>query len=143
MGKISERKELLRGIKFFLFSISAGVVQLSSFTLLNEVVGLEKEWVSYLIALCLSVVWNFTFNRRYTFQSANNVPKAMALAALFYVFFAPASVWLENFLIDGHGWNEYLVTLINMALNLVLEFPYQKFVVFRNSIDTNDLAKRA
>ena len=142
MGKITQNKELLRGIKFFLFSISAGVIQILSFTLLNEIVQLE-EWVSYSIALCLSVVWNFTFNRRYTFQSATNVPKAMALAALFYVFFAPASIWLENFLIEGHGWNEYLVTLINMALNLVLEFPYQKFVVFRNSIDTNDLAKRA
>lgn len=142
MGKITEKKELLRSLKFLLFSISAGVVQIVSFTLLNEVVALEKEWVSYLIALCLSVLWNFTFNRRYTFQSASNVPKAMALVALFYVVFAPASTFLEKFLTDL-GWNEYLVTLINMVLNLVLEFPYQRFVVFRNSIDTNDLARKA
>ncbi|MBE6928370.1 MAG: GtrA family protein [Ruminococcaceae bacterium] len=139
MGKM-KNKELLRSLKFLLFSISAGIVQLISFTLLNEVAGL-KEWLSYLIALCLSVLWNFTFNRKFTFRSAGNVPKAMCLAALFYVVFAPASTWLESYL-AGIGWNEYLVTLVNMVLNLVLEFPYQKYVVFRNSIDTNELAKK-
>ncbi len=143
MGKIKEKKELLRSLKFLLFSASAGIVQLGSFTLLNEVVCLQKEWLSYLIALSLSVLWNFTFNRRYTFQSASNVPKAMLLVALFYAVFAPATTYLENVLIDGHGWNEYLVTLINMVINLLLEFPYQKYVVFRNSIDTNDLAKKS
>ncbi|MBE6985255.1 MAG: GtrA family protein [Ruminococcaceae bacterium] len=141
MGKIKEKKELLRSLKFLLFSISAGVVQIVSFTLLYEVVGLE-EWVSYLVALCLSVLWNFTFNRRYTFQSANNVPIAMLLVALFYVVFTPASTWLERFLTETHGWNAYIVTLINMVLNLVLEFPYQRFVVFRNSIDTNQIANK-
>ncbi len=140
MGKM-KNKELLRSLKFLLFSVSAGLVQIVSFTLLFEVAGL-KEWISYLIALCLSVLWNFTFNRRYTFQSANNVPVAMLLVALFYVVFTPASTWLENFLAGTHGWNAYLVTLINMVLNLVLEFPYQRFVVFRKSIDTNELAKK-
>ena len=142
MGKMKEKSELMRSIKFVLFSISAGIVQIVSFTILNELVGITQEWISYLIALTLSVLWNFTFNRRYTFQSASNVPKAMALVALFYLVFAPASTYLEKFLIDGQGWNEYLVTLINMVLNLSLEFPYQRFVVFRNSIDTNDRAKK-
>ena len=104
MGKITKNKELLRSLKFLMFSVSAGVVQIVSFTLLNEVAGL-KEWVSYLIALSLSVLWNFTFNRKFTFQSAGNVPKAMCLVALFYVVFAPASTWLENYL-TGIGWNE-------------------------------------
>ncbi len=131
-----KHKELLRGLKFILISASAGIIQLGSFTLLNELLKLPY-WVSYMIALCLSVLWNFTFNRRYTFQSASNVPKAMALVALFYVFFAPATIWLEHYLADVCQWNEYLVTLINMALNLALEFPYQRFFVFRNSIDTN------
>lgn len=131
-----KHKELLRGLKFVLISASAGIIQLGSFTLLNELLKLPY-WVSYMIALCLSVLWNFTFNRRYTFQSASNVPKAMALVALFYVFFAPATIWLEHYLADVCQWNEYLVTLINMALNLALEFPYQRFFVFRNSIDTN------
>ena len=142
MGKMNEKTELMRSIKFVLFSISAGIVQLVSFTILNELVGIRQEWISYLVALTLSVLWNFTFNRRYTFQSASNVPKAMALVALFYLVFAPASTYLEKFLIDGQGWNEYLVTLINMVLNLALEFPYQRFVVFRNSIDTNKRAKK-
>lgn len=131
-----KHKELLRGLKFILISASAGIIQLGGFTLLNELLKLPY-WISYMIALCLSVLWNFTFNRRYTFQSASNVPKAMALVALFYVFFAPATIWLEHYLADVCQWNEYLVTLINMALNLALEFPYQRFFVFRNSIDTN------
>ena len=135
------KKELLRSLKFLMFSISAGVVQILSFTLLFEAAGL-REWVSYLIALCLSVLWNFTFNRRYTFRSANNVPAAMLLVALFYVVFTPVSTWLEHFLTESQGWNAYLVTLINMVLNLVLEFPYQRFAVFRGSIDTNALAKK-
>jgi len=141
VGTVKDRKELLRSLKFLLFSLSAGVIQILSFTLLFEVAGL-REWISYLIALCLSVLWNFTFNRRYTFQSANNVPIAMLLVALFYVVFTPASTWLEHFLTESQGWNGYLVTLINMVLNLVLEFPYQRFVVFRGSIDTNERAKK-
>lgn len=137
-----KKKELLRSIKFTLFSISAGVIQIVSFTLLNEVIFKGKlYWLSYLVALVLSVVWNFTLNRRYTFQSANNVPKAMLLVGLFYLVFTPASTWLEKVL-TGLGWNEYLVTAINMVCNFVLEFLYDRFIVFRNSIDTNDIAKK-
>lgn len=134
-----KHKELLRTLKFVLISASAGIIQLGSFTLLNELLKLDY-WVPYIIALALSVLWNFTFNRRYTFQSASNVPKAMALVALFYLFFAPASSWLEHYLTNTCGWNEYLVTGINMVLNLSLEFPYQRFIVFRDSIDTNTQA---
>lgn len=133
-------KETLRAIKFTLFSISAGIIQILSFTLLNEFTGLQ-EHISYLISLVLSVLWNFTFNRRYTFQSAGNVPKAMALVALFYCVFTPASTWLEKTLV-GAGWNEYLVTVINMVCNFVTEYLYDKFVVFRNDTDTNAAAKK-
>lgn len=133
-------KETLRAIKFTLFSISAGVIQIVSFTLLNELTPLP-EHISYLIALVLSVLWNFTFNRRYTFQSAGNVPKAMLLVALFYCVFTPVSTWVEKTLV-GLGWNEYLVTAINMVCNFVTEFLYDKFVVFRNDTDTNALAQK-
>ena len=133
-------KETLRAIKFTLFSISAGIIQIVSFTLLNELTPLS-EHISYLIALVLSVLWNFTFNRRYTFQSAGNVPKAMALVALFYCVFTPLSTWLEKALV-GAGWNEYVVTVLNMIINFVTEFLYDKFVVFRNDADTNEAAKR-
>lgn len=135
-----KKKELIRSIKFTLFSISAGIIEIVSFTILNEVFHLEY-WASYLIALVLSVVWNFTLNRRYTFQSANNVPKAMLLVALFYLVFTPLSTLLEHYL-TGLGWNEYVVTVINMVLNFVTEFLYDRFVVFRDSIDTNDIAKK-
>ena len=135
-----KKKELLRTVKFVLFSISAGVVQMGSFALLNELAGLDY-WLSYLIALVLSVIWNFTFNRRYTFKSTENIGRAMLLVALYYCVFTPASTWLEHILADSLGWNEYLVTFLNMVLNMVTEFLFQRFVVYRKSIDTNELAK--
>ena len=134
-------KETLRAIKFTLFSISAGVIQIVTFTLLNELTALP-EHISYLIALVLSVLWNFTFNRRYTFQSAGNVPKAMLLVGLFYCVFTPVSTWVEKTLV-GMGWNEYLVTGLNMGCNFVTEFLYDKFVVFRNDTDTNSIAQKS
>lgn len=134
-------KDLIRSVKFTLFSVSAGVIQIGSFTLLNELLHLDY-WISYLIALTLSVLWNFTLNRRYTFQSANNVPLAMLKVAAFYLVFTPASTFLENWLTTGYGWNEYLVTAINMVLNFVLEFLYDRFFVFHDSLDTNNLAKK-
>ena len=118
------RKELLRSLKFLLFSLSAGIIELGA------------------IALTLSVLWNFTLNRRYTFQSASNVPKAMALVFAFYCVFTPLSTWLGHCLADGLGWNEYLVTGINMIANFVLEFLYDRFVVFRDSLDTNSVARK-
>lgn len=127
-------KELMRTIKFTLFSMSAGLIEIGSFALLNELLQWDY-WVSYLIALVLSVVWNFTLNRKYTFKSANNVPIAMLKVALFYCVFTPLSTLLEKYL-TGLGWNEYLVTVINMVLNFVTEYIYDRFVVFRNSIDT-------
>lgn len=135
------RKELIRSLKFFLFSTSAGIIELGVFSLLNELTA-WSYWPCYLIALAMSVLWNFTLNRRFTFQSAGNVPKAMALVFAFYCVFTPLSTWLGHYLADVLGWNEYLVTGINMISNFVLEFLYQRFVVFRNSLDTNQAAKK-
>ena len=135
------KKELMRSLKFLLFSISAGVIQILSFTLLNELAHLPY-WVSYLIALVLSVIWNFTLNRRFTFRSANNVPVAMLKVTAYYAVFTPLSTLLEKYLTETVGWNEYLVTLINMVLNFVTEYLFDTFVVFRGSIDTNDLAQK-
>ncbi|MBQ7278308.1 MAG: GtrA family protein [Clostridia bacterium] len=136
-----KHKELLRTVKFTLFSISAGAIQILSFTILNELVHLPY-WVSYLVALVLSVIWNFTLNRRFTFRSANNVPIAMLKVAAYYAVFTPLSTLLEKYLTDSVLWNEYLVTAINMVLNFVTEYLFDTFVVFKNSIDTNDLAKK-
>lgn len=133
-------KELARKIKFGLFSISAGLIQIVSFAILNELLHLEY-WISYLIGLVLSVIWNFTLNRKFTFKSANNVPIAMLKVFAFYCVFTPLSTLLEKFLTTGPQWNEYVVTLLNMVLNFVTEYLYDTYVVFRGSIDTNNLAK--
>ena len=130
-------KEFLRFLKFTLFSISAGLIEMGAFALLNELLHLPY-WVSYVIALVLSVVWNFTLNRKFTFKSANNVPIAMLLVAIYYLAFIPLSARLEHYLADTRGWNEYLVTAINMVINFVTEFLYQRFVVFRKSVDQTE-----
>jgi len=131
----SKKKEFWRVVKFTLFSASAGIIQMGSFALLNELLHLPY-WLSYLIALVLSVLWNFTLNRKFTFKSAANVPVAMLKVACYYAVFTPLSTLLEHHLTDNLGWNEYLVTAINMILNFVTEFLYQRFFVFGKSIDT-------
>ena len=136
-----KKKELLRAIKFTLFSASAGLIEAGVFALLNELTQ-WKYRPCYLIALAASVLWNFTLNREFTFQSANNVPKAMLLVALFYCVFTPASTKLGDYLTESAHWNEYLVLGVTMALNLTTEFLYDRFVVFRGSIDTNDIAQK-
>ena len=128
-------KEFLRFFKFALISASAGLIELGSFTLFNELLH-WPYWLSYMVALVLSVLWNFTLNRKYTFQSAADVPSAMLKVALFYAVFVPASTWIEHYM-TGLGVNEYIVTIGNMVLNFILEFLYQRFYVFRDSIDTN------
>lgn len=130
------KKELLRQLKFIVFSISAGIIQIVSFTLFEEVLHLS-HWVSYLISLVLSVLWNFTLNRKFTFHSANNVPIAMLKVAAFYLVFTPLSTWWTAKLTASEvGWNEYLVLGITMVINFVTEYLYDRFFVFGKSIDT-------
>ena len=140
--KAEKKKETARVIKFILFSASAGIIETVAMILCEEVIKIPGHWVCYTIALVLSVLWNFTFNRKFTFQSAENVPKAMLLVFLFYVPFAPFTIWNEHFLADTHDWNEYAVLAVNMALNLTLEYLWDNFVVYRHSKDTNDIAKK-
>ena len=127
-------KETWRFIKFVLFSASAGLIEMGSFALLNELLD-WPYWPSYLIALTLSVLWNFTLNRKFTFRSAANVPRAMLLVFAYYCVFTPVTTIGGNYLAENLGWNEYIVTGLNMLLNLVTEFLYQKYVVYRDQID--------
>lgn len=139
---ISEkRKETLRVVKFVMFSISAGVIEILSFTMLNELTD-WPYWPCYLIALILSVIWNFTLNRKFTFKSVANVPVAMAKILAFYCVFTPVTTILGNYLAESLHWNEYIVTGINMGLNISTEYLYDRFVVFRKTLDTNNLAQR-
>ncbi len=131
--------ELRRTWKFLLFSCSAGLIELGSFALFNEAFH-WPYWGAYLTALVLSVLWNFTCNRRYTFHSSEKVVRAMALVFLYYCAFTPLSTLLEHRLADVQDWNGYLVTFLNMVLNFVTEFLFQRFVVYRNSLDTNKFA---
>lgn len=129
-----KKKELMRAVKFTLFSISAGIIQTVSFTVLYELASVEY-WVSYLVSLVLSVLWNFTLNRNITFKSAANIPIAMLKVAAFYVVFTPLSTW-GGAALEQIGWNGFLVFVITMLLNFVLEFLYDRFFVFGSSLDT-------
>ena len=134
MQNMTSGKEIWRFVKFIFFSISAGALQMGSFALLNELTG-WSYWPSYLISLVLSVLWNFTLNRKFTFKSAANVPAAMAKVLAYYAVFTPLSTLLGNYLAEELMWNEYLVTAINMILNFVTEYLFQRFVVFGKTID--------
>ena len=136
--KMTKKQNIIQIVKFALFSASAGIIQIVSFTLLFEIAGLNNT-ASYIISLCLSVLWNFTFNRKFTFKSANNVPVAMALVGLFYLVFTPLSTWWTAALTEpsyGIMLNEYLVLIGTMLVNFVLEYLFQRFFVFGKSLDT-------
>lgn len=131
---MNKKQEILRMVKFTLFSASAGIIQALSFTLMNELLH-WNYWVCYLTALVLSVIWNFTLNRKVTFHSANNIPLAMLKVAGYYAVFTPLSTWGGEQL-TAIGWNAYLVLIISMLINFVTEFLFDRFVVFGGSIDT-------
>lgn len=135
-----KHKELWRTVKFVLFSISAGAIEMGTFALMYNALHITY-WISYLVALILSVLWNFTINRRFTFKSTANVPTAMLKVFGYYCVFTPISTIGGNFLESALGWNGNWVTVINMVLNLVTEYLFDRYVVYRNSMDTNDLAE--
>ena len=132
-----KKEELIKIIKFVLFSASAGVIQLGLDVLLNEVCLFPKfklAWLSYLIALVASVLWNFTFNRKFTFKSATNIPIAMLKVAGYYAVFAPLSILWTWGLVDKLGVNEYIILAVTMIINMVTEFLFQKYVVFTDTL---------
>ena len=141
--KKETKTEFIRGLKFLVISASAGIIQIGSFTLLNELLHL-RYWFSYLLSLVLSVLWNFTLNRKYTFKSAANIPIAMLKVAVFYVIFTPLSTWWTAALTEasyGICWNEYIVVALTMIVNFVTEFIYDRFFVFGKSLDTAEKKK--
>ena len=131
------KKELFRTIKFTLFSISAGLIEIVLYELLAHLTN-WSYWPCYLIALVASVIWNFTLNRNYTFKSATNVPIAMTKVFIYYLIFTPLSTIGGNYLAETLKWNGTIVTLLNMLINFVTEYLYDRFIVFGNSIDTKE-----
>ncbi len=130
---VNNKKEIWQVVKFTLFSISAGVIQFGSFALLE--IFIKTYWIAYLISLLLSILWNFTMNRKFTFKSATNVPIAMAKVLGFYLVFTPLSTWLGN-LAEENGVNDFLILAITMISNFVLEYLFCKFVVYRGNENT-------
>mgnify|MGYP003591703750 CR=1 FL=1 len=137
--KLSARDNIIQAVKFTLFSASAALIETGSFALLDTVLKWQY-WPSYLIALVLSVIWNFTLNRNYTFKSAVNVPKAMSMVLGYYAVFTPISTWLGQVWADAGG-NHYLILVVNMLANFVTEFTFDRFVVFRGPINTKQIKK--
>ena len=125
-----KNKNLWQALKFTLFSISAGIVQAGSFAILHDVLGLESYWLSHVPSLILSVLWNFTFNRKYTFKPTGTVKRDMLLVAGYYLVFTPASALLGTWL-EALGLHDWLIEMLNMLLNFITEFLFQKFVVYR------------
>jgi len=131
---MKNKKDSIRQVlKFTLFSASAGIIQVAAFAILE--IFIKDYWIPYLISLCLSILWNFTLNRKYTFKSAANVPAAMAKVFGFYLVFTPLSTYLGN-LAEGHGANDFLILAVTMLSNFVLEFLFCKFVVYRGNENT-------
>lgn len=139
--KQEKREELIRTIKFVLFSISAGAIEMGSFALL-EALGILDPTVCSIIALILSVIWNFTLNREFTFRAANNVPVAMLKVAAYYAVFTPlVSGLFFDYLVKTCAWNDLLAKALTMVINFVTEYLYQRFFVFGKSLDTNERAR--
>jgi putative flippase GtrA len=140
-GKDTKREEMTRTVKFVLFSISAGVIEMASFALLDALKVFDPT-VCSIIALVISVIWNFTLNREFTFRAANNVPVAMLKVAAYYAVFTPlVSGMFFDYLVKTCGWNDILAKALTMVINFVTEYLYDRFVVFGKSIDTNKRAQ--
>ncbi len=137
---MDKKKQVWQAVKFTLFSVSAGVIQIGSFALLE--LFIEDYWIPYLISLVLSILWNFTLNRRYTFQSAANVPVAMAKVFGFYLVFTPLSTYLGD-LAEGCGVNDFIILIVTMLANFVLEFLFCKLVVYRGQENTRQEPKKS
>ncbi len=140
--KASKKQQFLQVVKFTGFSISAGVIQLVSDGILCDWTGWLPWWPAYLISVVLSVIWNFTFNRKFTFKAANNVPLAMGLVVIYYCAFIPLSVFGGNAIAARLPENlGLLVTFMMMLVNFVTEFIWDKFVVFNPKVTEPILKK--
>ncbi len=149
--QMTKKENVLQAVKFAAFSASAGVIQVVTFTLLNELLPKTDssnailQWffnseygASYLVALVCSVLWNFTFNRKFTFKSATNIPIAMIKVFGFYCVFTPVSTIIGEMVAQRTTWEfaEYIILGVTMMTNMVTEFLFCRFFVYRDSMNT-------
>ncbi|NLC79201.1 MAG: GtrA family protein [Ruminococcaceae bacterium] len=139
--KLTPKETAVQFFKFLMFSCMAGIIQIGSFTLFSELLE-WRYWPAYLVSLILSVLYNFTVNRRFTFKSATNVPVAMLKVLGYYCVFTPVTTIAGNYFVETLGVNRYIVEITTMVLNFVTEYLFCRFVVYRNSMNTNDIAKK-
>ena len=135
--KPTKKQQFIQFLKFTLFSASAGIIQLLSTTLLHQWTGwlIDYYWLAYIIGLTLSVIWNFTFNRKFTFKAANNVPLAMVLVVIYNcIIVVPLALGgnaLEKLWGPDLG---IVVTVITLLINFITEFFWDKFIVFNQKV---------
>lgn len=168
--KAARKKKAKRFLKYAIIAISGGLIQLTAYIILSDAIKLDKHvsfdaiyqkqpWLteifydpdtgktyglSYFIAVSLSVIWNFTFNRKYTFKSASNVPKAMLLFVLYYAFSIPFNCWaivqLNKLVV--FPLSDKVILICIMLANGLPAFFYQRYVVFGRSLDTKHKKKK-
>lgn len=156
-AKKEKRKGVMQFIKYALCAASAGIIQIVLFSILQAVIPSNGKTIHFIVedmdlvtfiattvALCASILWNFTFNRKFTFKDAGNVPRAMILAFLFYVPFYPFQTWyvhtIKSLLVEAIGTDGAGIIAEGsvMIINFALEFMWQKFVVFRKPKDKKE-----
>lgn len=147
-----------QAFKYLCCTASAGLIQIISFTILQAAIPDNGETLHFIVedmsratfiattvALALSVLWNFTLNRKFTFKSAKNVPVAMFLAFLFYVPFYPFQTWYVHTVkvaLGGSDGAGFLAEATVMLINGILEFCWQKFVIYRKSTNSAGTDKK-
>lgn len=150
--KKAKRKTAVQVLKYAVCTASAGILQFVSFTILQAVIPENigtiyfivedmslATFIATTIALALSILWNFTINRKFTFKAAGNVARAMILAFLFYVPFYPFQTWYVHTVKMALGNTDaagLLAEATVMLINGVLEFCWQKFFIYRKEADT-------
>ena len=139
--KITGKQTFRQAVKFVLFSISAGILQVAVFSVIEFAFD-PNYWMAYLPALICSVLYNFTVNREFTFQSTANIPSAMLKIFIYYCIFIPASTWWGEALTKNHGWNEFATLAFTMVINFVTEFLVYRIIIFRGKMDTNERAQK-
>lgn len=89
------------------------------------------------------MVWNFTFNRKYTFKASEHLTRDMLLVLGYYLVFTPLSTWWTAVLTGANPfigqeancaqWLKYAVEIGTMLANFVTEFLFQRFVVYKDA----------
>lgn len=139
--KMTKKQQFLQFLKFTGFSASAGIIQFTVITLLYDVwfkpleyygMGEDNAYVvAFLIGLTLSVIWNFTFNRKFTFKDAHNIKLAMGLVILYNcIIVVPLSLGGRELIKIWGADYDMLVTVISLLFNFATEYFWDRFVVF-------------